>query len=206
MARGEHDDGEQDRNLVSSVLAGDGEAFAFLVSKYSPRVFSMALRLTKNPHDAEEVVQDVFVTVHRKLRFFEQKSAFSSWLYRVTVNAALMKLRKRRQDRTTPIAETPEVERALTRRSCEQPDTFAAYAREELHALLEDAIMKLPDEYRPVFVLRDVDGLSSEEVAEMLELSVPAVKSRLHRSRRMLQRRLSKVYREYAPHRMAENG
>jgi RNA polymerase sigma-70 factor (ECF subfamily) len=160
-------------------------------------VFSLATRLTRNQEDAEEVLQDVFVTVHRKIAGFEGKSSFSSWLYRVTVNAAFMKLRKRRQDPAVPledVAQQPIQISAL--KSPESAYVDSQTIRNEMLEALEVAIRKLPDDYRPVFVLRDVDGLTSREVGRILNLTIPAVKSRLHRSRLMLRRRLSRFFEE----------
>ena len=94
---------KSDLELIVEFQKGDQRSFEELISRYSNKVFSLASRLTRNTEDAEEVIQDVFVTVHRKIGGFEGKSSFSSWLYRVTVNAAFMKLRKRKQDQTVPL-------------------------------------------------------------------------------------------------------
>jgi RNA polymerase sigma-70 factor (ECF subfamily) len=156
--------------------------------------------LTRNAEDAEEVLQDVFITVHRKIGGFEGKSSFSSWLYRVTVNAAFMKLRKRKQDQTVPLEEI--IQQAQVVQSLKSPEhayVDSLSIRNQMLEALEVAIRKLPDDYRPVFILRDVDGLTSREVSKILDLTVPAVKSRLHRSRLMLRRRLSKFFVEQRP-------
>lgn len=192
---------KSDRELVEEVRAGNDVSFEELISRYSAKVHSLASRLTRNPEDAEEVLQDVFVTVHRKLAGFEGKSSFSSWLYRVTMNAAFMKLRKRRQDHTVAledILQQTHVVPAL--KSPESAYVDSQSIRNELLEALEAAIRKLPDEYRPVFILRDVDGLTSREVGKLLDLSVPAVKSRLHRSRLMVRRRLQKFFPEPQRH------
>lgn len=186
-----------DLDLINQFRKGDQLAFEELLSRYSNKVFSLATRLTRNPEDAEEVLQDVFVTVHRKIAGFEGKSSFSSWLYRVTVNAAFMKLRKRRQDPAVALEDV--VAQSHNVAALNSPET--AYVdslsiRNEMLEALEAAIRKLPDDYRPVFVLRDVDGLTSREVGRILNLTVPAVKSRLHRSRLMLRRRLSRFFEE----------
>lgn len=188
-----------DRELVKQLRAGDTSAFEELVRRYAPKVFSLAARLTRNHSDSEEVLQDVFVTVHRKIHRFEGKSSFSSWLYRITVNASFMKLRKRRADRLVLMEELPTSDQE---RRGEGSEVHTAAdritARHELSSALNSAISELPEEYRPVFILRDIDGLTSEEVGKILKLSVPAVKSRLHRSRDMLRRKLLRLYREYA--------
>jgi len=190
-------DGKSDVELVAEFKAGNGASFEELVNRYSSKAFSLASRLTRNREDAEEVLQDVFVTVYRKIDGFEGKSSFSSWLYRITVNSALMKLRRRKRDKTTSIEEVlPQLQNSPHLRTSEHAEGDAATLRAQLNAALEDAIRKLPDDYRPVFVLRDIDGLTSREVSKILQLTVPAVKSRLHRSRLMLRRRLGRIYRE----------
>lgn len=189
-----------DRDLIVEFQGGNQHSFEELLSRYTNKVFSLASRLTRNPEDAEEVLQDVFVTVHRKIAGFEGKSSFSSWLYRVTVNAAFMKLRKRKQDQTVPLEElVQQINVVPTLKSPESAYVDSLSIRNEMLEALEAAIRKLPDDYRPVFILRDVDGLTSREVSRILDLSVPAVKSRLHRSRLMLRRRLHRFFDEQRP-------
>lgn len=186
-----------DKQLVADFLAGSVESYEQLMQRYETNVYNLAMRLTRNPEDAEEVLNDVFITVYRKIDSFQGKSAFSSWLYRVTVNSAYMKLRKRKQKQTISLEDLApavraahlEDDRGCTRRSDE------VIMNNELRTVLQKSINKLPDQYRAVFILRDVDGLSNQEVAEVLNLSIPAVKSRLHRSRLMLRRKL-RVYFE----------
>jgi RNA polymerase sigma-70 factor (ECF subfamily) len=191
---------KSDLELILEFQKGDQRSFEELISRYSTKVHSLASRLTRNTEDAEEVLQDVFVTVHRKIGGFEGKSSFSSWLYRVTVNAAFMKLRKRKQDQTVPLEEL--VQQAHVVPALKSPESSfvdSQSIRNEMLEALEAAIRKLPDDYRPVFILRDVDGLTSREVSKILDLTVPAVKSRLHRSRLMLRRRLSRFFVDQRP-------
>ncbi|NLF24393.1 MAG: sigma-70 family RNA polymerase sigma factor [Deltaproteobacteria bacterium] len=184
-------EGMADLDLIEALRAGQEKGFELLIERYAEKAYGLAVRLTRSPEDAEEVLQDVFVTVFRKINGFEGKSSFSSWLYRVTVNAGLMKIRKRRQDQSVALEDVISgVENPQILKTCEDHDASNLAARKEMLLALSKAISKLPDEYRPVFVLRDVDGLTSREVAEILHISVPAVKSRLHRSRFMLKRRL----------------
>lgn len=188
-----------DVELVEEFRNGNQASFEELIQRYAAKAFSLASRLTKNQEDAEEVLQDVFVTVYRKIEGFEGKSSFSSWLYRITVNASFMKLRKRKQDRSVAIEDLPpQMQKALGVPRNLHQETDALTMRHQVTTVLEEAISKLPDEYRPVFILRDVDGLTSREVSKILDLTVPAVKSRLHRSRMMLRRRLSRFFREYS--------
>lgn len=191
---------KSDLELIVEFQKGDQQSFEELISRYSNKVFSLASRLTRNPEDAEEVLQDVFVTVHRKISGFEGKSSFSSWLYRVTVNAAFMKLRKRKQEQTVPLEELVQAAQVVPAlKSPESSFVDSQTIRNEMLEALEAAIRKLPDDYRPVFILRDVDGLTSREVSKILDLTVPAVKSRLHRSRLMLRRRLNRFFTEHRP-------
>lgn len=186
-----------DAELVVEVRHGAQWAFEELMRRYSGKVFSLASRLTRNSEDAEEVLQDVFATVFRKLGEFQGKSTFSSWLYRVTVNSCLMKLRKRRQDKSVPIDEViPDYQDSALFRTDEMLQADEITHRQRLSVAIEHAIAKLPADYRPVFVLRDIDGLTSRQVSKMLKLSIPAVKSRLHRSRLLLRRRLLPIFRE----------
>ncbi len=190
-----------DLQLIDQICNGDQKSFEILIGRYSDKAFSLALRLTRNQQDAEEVLQDVFVTVYRKIAGFERKSSFSSWLYRVTVNASLMKLRKSKHDPIVLVEEIlPHVSNATIDRNAEVSATDHIAIRNQIAEVLEQAIGKLPEEYRPVFVLRDVDGLTSKEVGKMLNLSIPAVKSRLHRSRLMLRRKLRSFFKEFEGH------
>jgi RNA polymerase sigma-70 factor (ECF subfamily) len=188
---------KSDLDLIEEFRKGEQGSFEELLSRYSSKVFSLASRLTRNTEDAEEVLQDVFVTVHRKIAGFEGKSSFSSWLYRVTVNAAFMKLRKRKQDLSVSLEDI--VQQSQTVAALKSPESAfvdSQTIRNQMLEALEVAIRKLPDDYRPVFILRDVDGLTSREVSKILDLTVPAVKSRLHRSRLMLRRRLTRFFDE----------
>jgi RNA polymerase sigma-70 factor (ECF subfamily) len=192
---------KSDLDLIEEFRKGGQGSFEELLSRYSNKVFSLASRLTRNTEDAEEVLQDVFVTVHRKIGSFEGKSSFSSWLYRVTVNAAFMKLRKRRQDPSVSLEDVIQQSHAVAAlKSPESAFVDAQSIRNQMLEALETAIKKLPDDYRPVFILRDVDGLTSREVSKILDLTVPAVKSRLHRSRLMLRRRLTRFFDEQKVH------
>ena len=187
-----------DEDLLRRMELKESDCLDELVKRYSNKVYSLAMRLVSYREDAEEIHQDVFITVYKKPWAFQGKSAFSSWIYRVTVNFALMKLRSRRRSRTVYMddisPEHTEMALHMTRPSL---DTDSALDKTRLHAALESAIGRLPDDYRPVYVMRDIDGLSSTQVGRMLDLSVPTVKSRLHRSRLMLRRRLLPIYREY---------
>ena len=192
-------DNASDNELIKQISKGSTAAYEELVKRYETKVFNLAMSFTRNIEDAEEVLQDVFLTVYRKVEGFEGKSAFSSWLYRITVNAAFMKLRKRKQNQAVSLDEvTPVLEKSWQEREDSPIHHCDALAiNNQLKETLTRAIEKLPEEYRLVFMLRDVDGLSNKEVGEMLKISIPAVKSRLHRSRLMLRKKLHRFYDDY---------
>jgi RNA polymerase sigma-70 factor, ECF subfamily len=181
-----------DQALVKKLKAGNVAAFEEVVRLYSARVYSMSYRFTRNAQDTEEVLQDTFVTVFRKVGEFQEKSSLSSWIYRITVNTALMKLRKRRSERSCLLEDVIPDYRdssALSDSSFQRSSSNFS-AREKI----QSAILELPQEYRAVFVLRDIDGLSTKEVCRILQITAPAVKSRLHRARLVLRRQLREIY------------
>lgn len=168
---------------------------------YAPRIYFLARRLLGNDADAEDITQEVLMQVLRKLDTFRGESTFPTWLHRITVNAALSHRRKRkvRDDR----AVTQEVDTidngqlsGPVRRWGVSPEQ--AILDQETNEVLERAIASLPETYRDVYVLADVEGLPNQDVAEMLELSLPAVKSRLHRARLMLRDTLAPYFEEAA--------
>ncbi len=188
-----------DLTLVAKLRKGSIEALEELITRYEAKVFNLAMRFTRNQEDAEEVLQDVFSTLYRKASSFQGKSAFSSWLYRIVVNAAFMKLRKRKQDQTVSIEDlSPAVRQYCIEKESNLPQRSDILSmNREMRDMLQGAINRLPGQYRAVFVLRDVDGLSNQEVGKILNLSIPAVKSRLHRSRLMLRKKLQRYYDDY---------
>jgi RNA polymerase sigma-70 factor (ECF subfamily) len=188
-----------DVGLVDLFKGGEITAFEEIISRYEAKVMNLALRFTRNQEDAEEVMQEVFTTVYRKIDGFRGQSAFSSWLYRIVVNAAFMKLRKKKQSQTVSMEDlAPAVKQyCMERESVTNTHSYNLTVTRELQEVLQRAIDKLPDQYRAVFVLRDVDGLSNQETGEILDLSIPAVKSRLHRSRIMLRKRLQRYYEDF---------
>jgi RNA polymerase sigma-70 factor (ECF subfamily) len=188
-----------DLELVAKIKCGDDLAFQEIMSRYTQKVYNLAMRLTRNVEDTEEVLQDVFVTVYKKINSFEGKSQFSSWLYRVTANTAFMKLRRRKNTESVSFEEVSgDVKENLVGQAPDETSIDYMSTKHELRSLLESSIQRLPSEYRNIFILRDVDGLSNEEVGEMLSLTVPAVKSRLHRARLILRKRLARYYEDYS--------
>ena len=169
-----------------------------LVRRYGPIVYNLALRLTGNPADAADLTQDSLVKAISALPNLRPGNS-GAWVYRITVNTSFMKLRKRKQNSSVSLEEiAPGVQESWVSKRSESSDVNYICSRHELRAELDRAIQKLPEEYRIIFILRDVDGLSNQEVGEILDLSVPAVKSRLHRSRLMLRKRLQRYYEDYS--------
>lgn len=188
-----------DVEVVEQFKTGDVSAFEEIVARYETRVMNMALRLTRSQEDAEEVLQDVFITIYRKIDGFRGQSAFSSWLYRVVANTAFMKLRKRKQNQSVPMEDlAPAIKQhCMERDALNGNSSHNVAVSHELQDVLQCAVNKLPEQYRAVFILRDVDGLSNQETGEILNLSIPAVKSRLHRSRIMLRKKLKRYYEDF---------
>ncbi len=167
-----------------------------LIAQYQARVFGLALRLTGNRQDAEEVLQDIFWSVLKNIHSFRGESMLSTWIYRIAANTALMKVRKQPKSEHIPLEE--ELGPAMTEdgRIAEPVVDWTRLPsdeleRKELARRLERAIAQLPPDYRAVFVLRDIEGLSAEEASEVLNLSVPSLKSRLHRARLFLRKQLA---------------
>ncbi len=182
--------------LVQAAKKGDLEAFSDLVKRYDRNVFRIAQHITHNEEDAQDVVQEAFLKAYQNLGQFQGNSKFYTWLVRIAVNEALMKLRRRRTDRTVSIDEDVETEEGTMPREVADwgPNPEQLYGQSELGDILKKTIQGLPPGFRTVFVLRDVEGLSTEETAEMLGLSIPAVKSRLLRARLQLRERLAKYF------------
>jgi RNA polymerase sigma-70 factor (ECF subfamily) len=168
-----------------------------LVNRYDRNIFRIAQHITHNEEDAQDVVQDAFLKAYQNLEQFQENSKFYTWLVRIAVNEALMKLRKRRTDRTVSLDEDVETEEGSMPREVADwsPNPEQLYGQSELGDILKKTVQGLPPGFRTVFVLRDVEGLSTEETAEMLNLSVPAVKSRLLRARLQLRERLARYFK-----------
>ena len=183
--------------LVTRSRAGDTGAFSTLLRRYEGKIFRLAMNITQNREDAEDVLQEAFFKAYEHLDQFQGNSKFYTWVVRIAVNQALMKLRKRKSDRTVSIDEQIDTgEDTVVREiAAWDPDPEERYSRDELHGILNEAISELAPIYKTVFTLRDVDGLSTEETAEVLDLTVPAVKSRLLRARLQLRDRLTRFFK-----------
>ncbi|HBY64628.1 MAG TPA: RNA polymerase sigma factor [Solibacterales bacterium] len=184
--------------LLDRARKGDDRAFAALVEKYERKIFRLARNITQNETDAEDVLQEAFLKAYEHLPEFQGQSKFYTWIVRIAVNEALMKLRKRKSDRTVSMdenIETGEDAPIVREIAVWDDDPEKRYSREEIREILDDAIASLKPAFRTVFVLRDVEELSTEETAEALNLSIPAVKSRLLRARLQLREKLTRLFR-----------
>jgi RNA polymerase sigma-70 factor, ECF subfamily len=183
--------------LVTRAKGGDAEAFSELVRHYDRRVYRMAKQITQNDEDTEDVLQETFLKAYTHLDDFQGNSKFYTWLVRIAVNEALMKLRKRRSDRTVPLDEPVDTgEDEIVREIAvwdENPEQ--QYSREELADILDEAIKSLKPSYRNVFILRDIEELSIQETAEALNQSISAVKSSLLRARLQLREKLTRLFK-----------
>ncbi len=192
-----------DLELVRRIKAGDEKAFEAMVERYHARVYSLSYGVLRNAEDAEEATQDAFWTLYRKLGTFDESRKFFSWFYRVALNAAYSRARRRGALSTVPIEE--HLPRFLSDghpASPELPDWSAAVedaaAARELATRAGEFIAELPPAYRDVIWMYDVEEMPAAEIAETLEISIPAFKSRLHRARLYVRQRLSEISRPTA--------
>jgi len=191
-----------DRTLLDKAVAGDAGALEALMTRHAGRVYRLAYGITRNPADAEEVVQDVFLTVVRKGGSFEGQAALATWMYRVTMNAALNRRRGKRRELEVSLEEHLPTYTENGHRAGDRSDLLVDWSSTpeervlsgESRRVLENAIDSLPDHYRAVLVLRDVEELSNEEVASIVGDSLASVKSRLHRARMALREQLTRHF------------
>ena len=183
--------------LVLRAREGDPGAFTELVNRYQRKIFRLAKNITQNDEDAEDVLQESFLKAYEHLPDFHGDSKFYTWIVRIAVNESLMKLRKRKSSRTVPLEEPIDSgEDTLVREIAVWEETpEQQYSQEEMRDILEKAIESLKPDYRTVFVLRDIEELSTEDTAAALEISIPAVKSRLLRARLQLREKLTRFFK-----------
>jgi RNA polymerase sigma-70 factor (ECF subfamily) len=183
--------------LVNRSREGDASAFNDLVRRYERKIYRLAMNITQNAEDAEDVLQETFLKAYEHLGDFQGNSKFYTWLVRIAVNEALMRLRKRKSDRTVPLDEPVETgeETVVREIAVWDQDPETKYSQEELSGILKEAIESLRPAFRTVFVLRDIEELSTEETAQALGISVPAVKSRLLRARLQLREKLTRFFK-----------
>jgi RNA polymerase sigma-70 factor, ECF subfamily len=183
--------------LVAAAKGGDINAFETLVGRYERKIFRLAQNITQNKEDAEDVMQEAFLKSYQHLGEFQGNSRFYTWLVRIAVNQALMKLRKRRPNQVSLDEEVDTGEDTMPREVEDWgPSPEERYKQSELGEILNSTIAELEPPFRIVFQLRDIEELSTEETAEALGLSVPAVKSRLLRARLKLRQKLNRYFRQ----------
>ncbi|MGA2197382.1 MAG: sigma-70 family RNA polymerase sigma factor [Bryobacteraceae bacterium] len=189
--------GVDESTLVAQSRQGDTVAFGELVRRYEAKIFRLAQHVTQNREDAEDVLQETFMKAYEHLDQFQGNSKFYTWIVRIAVNQALMKLRRRKTDKSVSLDETIDTgEDTIVREIAawdENPEQ--RFSREELGGILDTAVESLEPPYRSVFVLRDIEELSTEETADALGLSIPAVKSRLLRARLQLREKLTRYFK-----------
>jgi RNA polymerase sigma-70 factor (ECF subfamily) len=183
--------------LVAQSREGDAEAYGQLVKRYQNKIFRLAQHITQNREDAEDVLQETFLKAYEHLDQFQGNSKFYTWVVRIAVNQALMKLRRRKNDKSVSLDETIDTgEDTIVREiAAWDEDPEQQLSREEIGGILDTAVQSLDAPYRSVFVLRDIEEMSTEETADALGLSVPAVKSRLLRARLQLREKLTRQFK-----------
>ena len=192
---------QDDRELLARAQAGDMSAFESLVGKHEDKVYGLALRMTRSEADAAEITQDTFLSAYQHLSEFRGEAAFGSWVHRIAANNALMRLRRQKVvDIVSDELAGPEfTERGSLADAPESDWSKRADDKildDELGRAIQAATDGLPEGYRQVFLLKDMEGLSYEEISEMVGISIPAVKSRLHRARLALREAIDAFYKE----------
>ena len=186
-----------ENELVARAKDGDKKALSLLVQTYSERIYNLALKILRNREDAEDVLQESFMTVVEKINSFDGRSSFFTWIYRVATNASLMKLRKKRMI-FTEFPDNPDLEKSFENLAfvdLSQDPSFNL-DNKELKKILDKAIGALPEIYRAVFILRDLEYLSIRETSKILEISEENVKIRLRRARLFLRDKITEYYSE----------
>lgn len=185
---------DDEPELIEACLRGDTSAYGVLVRRYQDRLYPTLLRLTGQAEDAQDLLQDAFLQAFRKLRRFHGESSFYTWLYRIAVNLALSERRRRRPivgwEPSAPGSDSRTVDLV------DESDPSAPLERDEIHASVQAALNHLAPDHRAVVVLKDLDGLRYEEIAEILKIPVGTVRSRLHRARSELRQRLQSLVEE----------
>jgi RNA polymerase sigma-70 factor, ECF subfamily len=185
---------------LAALQQGDKAAFAQLVELYADRLYNLIVKLLGDAFEAEDVLQEAFISAYRNIGRFEGRSSLGTWLYRIAFNAAMMRRRKKRPDTVSmdepiQLGDGEFVPRQFFDWCClPERDLLSSEALQ----YMDEAIQLLPESLKPVFILRDIEGLSTAETGDVLDLSVAAVKSRLHRARLFLRERLSEYFSEWA--------
>jgi len=189
----------EDQGLVAATLAGDSKAFAALVGRYEGRLFGLVRHYTSNPSDVEDIVQETFLKAFARLDSFQQNSAFYTWLYRIAVNTILDQKKRKSRSPIQPMAEPEEIlspSSEAVERMTVRPD--ARLQRDEIAEITHRVLGELPDIFRTALVLREFEGLAYQEIADVLEISIGTVESRLFRARARFKQKLLQLHPEFA--------
>lgn len=185
--------------LIQQAQKGDAHAFEKLVKNHEQKIYNLLIRMTGNPTETADLFQETFLNAWKNIQRFRSQSNFSTWLYRIAMNAVLMKRRKKKIP-TVPMdaplkTEESELKREFAEDWSKSPQ--ATLENKELREKLNHAIELLPEKYKAVLVLSDIQGLSHEEIRKVLGISIPSVKTRLHRARAFLQKELSGYFKKH---------
>ncbi|HOM25924.1 MAG TPA: sigma-70 family RNA polymerase sigma factor [bacterium] len=182
--------------LVERAKAGDNKAFEELVKRTQDKIYNLGLKILGNREDAADLLQETYIKAYESLQNFEGRSSFSTWLYRIATNFALMKLRKEKYKKIS-IDEIKEASDGSYKLEISDwsNNPHLQYKNEELREILNEAINSLPPKYKTIFILHDIEGLSLSEISEILSLSIPTIKTRIHRSRLYLREKLSEYFK-----------
>jgi len=179
---------DSEKNLLERAKSGDIAAFEQLIDSYQRKIFNIALRMLGNYDDAGDLTQEVLIRIYRSIRSFKEQSSFSTWIYRITTNVCLDEIRKRKNRKVISLDEEIKFDDGDMKRQIEsdEPTPEETAETEDLKKIVNDAIARLNEEHRIVIVLRDIQGLSYEEIAEVLKCPEGTVKSRINRARQAL--------------------
>ncbi|HJM83045.1 MAG TPA: sigma-70 family RNA polymerase sigma factor [Nitrospinota bacterium] len=185
-----------DNLLIEKIKEGDYEAFEELVHKFETRIYNHCLKYLNSQEDAEDVLQETFVQVYKSLSTFRGDSAFSTWLMKIATNNCLMKIRKRKRMRSVSIDKPINYDGSeMTREIVDwSKNPSLMYTNDEIRLIIEKTISELPEDKRIVLILKDIEGFTNMDIAGILDMSVPAVKSRLHRARLFVREALTEYF------------
>ncbi len=185
-----------ERNLIDKAKRGDSRAFEELLKKYETKIFNLLLRMTGNKTEAADLFQETFISAWKNLAKFRGEANFSTWLYRIAVNTVFMRHRKKKLKTVSMDAPTKTESGEIKReRGDWSTNPLATLQNDELRRKLEKSLKKMPEPYRPVFVLSDMQGIPNEEIGKILKITLPNVKSRLHRARLFMRGQLSDYFK-----------
>jgi len=184
----------EERKLLEGCRRGDFDCFERLMARYEKKIYNLALRMLRDPDDAREILQETFLKVYDNLEKFRGEAQMSTWIYRIAMNEALMRIRRdKHRPRSLEVVDEDGERREIDVADWKPRPVDRALTR-ELGGELDRAVALLPEDYRGAFLLRDIEGLSNEQIARAMKLSVPAVKSRIHRARVFLRNELAAYF------------